>query len=124
DAVVRRRAVDLTYLGAIRLAQDPAANTLSISDDGAGLGWDEAERYLGTLGAGLSGALKRERRGPDGRDATGIIGQFGVGLFAGFLLADRIVVESRARADEPAIRWEAGTGTAVRLGPGAREAVG
>ncbi len=124
DAVVRRRAVDLAYLGAIRLAQDPAANAISVSDDGAGIGWEEAERYLGTLGAGVSGALKRERRGPDGRDATGIIGQFGVGLFAGFLLADRIVVESRPRADEPAIRWEAGTGTAVRLGPGAREAVG
>lgn len=120
DAIVRRRASDLGFLGSIRIRLDAEACSLSFTDDGIGLSIAEAEAYLGTLGTGLSGLLKRERTG----GASGIIGQFGIGLFSAFLLAETIVVESRKSADEPAVRWQAGAGTSILVGLGERATPG
>ena len=96
DAVARRRTTDLAYRGRLDLVQDAAAGTLTVADDGVGLTEAEAEQYLGTLGIGITGLLRRDA-GP-AADSAALIGQFGVGLFSGFLLADRIVVQTR-RAD-------------------------
>ena len=60
DAIMRRRARDLTYLGRIDVIQDANARTLTFVDDGIGLSSQEAEDYLGTLGAGLTGLMKRD----------------------------------------------------------------
>ena len=118
DAIQRRRAVELSFQGAIVVSLDAEANTLSVADDGVGITEDEAEAYLGTLGAGISGWLKRTA--PEDARATRVIGQFGVGLFSAFLLAERIVVVSRKSPDDAPIRWEAGQGASIRLGPGER----
>jgi HSP90 family molecular chaperone len=117
DAVQRRRRQDLAYRGRIDIQQDPAAGTLTFHDDGVGLSLREAEEYLGTLGAGISGLLRTGRAGVPSDSDGDLIGQFGIGLFSAFLLAGRVVVESR-RADQAAgVSWEAAAGTDIVLGP-------
>ena len=133
DAIQRRRRRDLSYRGAIRIVQDAARGTLTFHDDGIGLSRDEAEKYLGTVGIGVTGLIKRRALGPDMASAGGdaeqdLIGQFGIGLFSAFMLAERVVVESR-RVDDPAgndeaIRWEAGAGFEIELSQFDRREVG
>ncbi|WP_165231332.1 ATP-binding protein [Aquisphaera insulae] len=117
DAVVRRRRGDLGYKGRIDVVADPAAGTISISDDGVGLTPEEAEKYLGTLGIGITGMLRRRAGSPDPvRDPDeDLIGQFGIGLFSAFMLADRLVVESRRQGAAEAVRWSAGDGPDIEI---------
>jgi molecular chaperone HtpG len=116
DAIVRRRVADLSFLGSIHITMDSSARTLSFHDDGIGITIEEAEEYLGTLGSGISGLLKKSHQKTHGHDKTGIIGQFGVGLFSAFLLADKLVVQSKKSVDEEGVHWEAGAGTSIRIG--------
>ena len=119
DAIQRRRQIDLSYKGRIDIRQDSSGRTLTFSDDGIGLSPAEAEKYLGTLGIGVTGLLKGHH--PDSATANvtgsgdGLIGQFGIGLFSAFLLADRLVVESRRADCEEGVRWSAGDGTDIEL---------
>ncbi len=126
DAIMRRRSVDLRHHGRIEIEQSAGLGTLSFHDDGIGLSADEAEQYLGTLGLGITGMIKRwPSEGPVAAgDSSALIGQFGVGLFSAFLLADRIVVETRSAASTEGVRWEAGPGTDIELSWSPRERVG
>jgi molecular chaperone HtpG len=132
DAIMRRRAKDLNYHGRIDVVQDESNRTLTFHDNGIGLSPVEAEDYLGTLGIGLTGLIKKgftpenlEAATPASKkDGSTLIGQFGIGLFSGFMLADRIVVDSLRFEGEQAIRWEAGAGTDIELSESARTAIG
>jgi molecular chaperone HtpG len=116
DAIMRRRAADLTFVGRIDIEQDPQRGELVFRDDGIGLNQEEAETYLGTLGVGITGLLKGEHpQSSAPRNSQGLIGQFGIGLFSAFMLASELEVVSR-RADESCgIRWRAGAGTDIEL---------
>ena len=131
DAIMRRRARDLSYQGRIDVLQDAAARTLTFIDDGIGLSTNEAEDYLGTLGIGITGLIKKGATDAfdismhsNKRDGSNLIGQFGIGLFSAFMLADKIVVESLRFEGEEAVRWEAGAGTDIELSISDRTAVG
>ncbi|SFH69090.1 HSP90 family protein [Planctomicrobium piriforme] len=119
DAIMRRRRTDLDFRGRIDVVQNADEHTISFQDDGIGLTPEDAEDYLGTVGAGITGLIKRSGDVPDSAGGLGdrgdLIGQFGVGLFSAFMLADRIVVESRHDAADHGIRWEAGAGTEIEL---------
>lgn len=139
DAVLRRRKKDLTFQGRIDIEQNAEAHTLQFSDDGVGLSPEEAECYLGTLGIGITGLIKRgrpihsldevasemtdvmERASGVGDD---LIGQFGVGLFSAFMLAERVTVESRKIGCDEAIHWEAGPGSDIVLSSSQRTTPG
>ena len=131
DAIMRRRARDLSYHGRIDVLQDASARTLTFIDDGIGLSVNEAEDYLGTLGIGITGLIKKGATDAfdismhsNKRDGGNLIGQFGIGLFSAFMLADKIVVESLRFEGEEAVRWEAGAGTDIELSTSERTAVG
>lgn len=126
DAVQRRRRRDLAYQGRIDIVQDAAAHTLTVEDDGIGLTADEAEKYLGTLGIGITGMIKRGHGAAPGNssDDQNLIGQFGIGLFSAFMLAERLVVESCHLAGGECVRWEAGVGTEIELSNGSRTSPG
>ncbi|MEQ1828376.1 MAG: hypothetical protein ABL921_20615 [Pirellula sp.] len=131
DAIMRRRARDLSFLGRIDVVQDAKHRTLRFSDDGIGLSAMEAEDYLGTLGIGITGLIKRNATDlfdvsmhSNKRDGSNLIGQFGIGLFSAFMLADKIVVESLRYEGEEAVRWEAGAGTDIELAKSKRTEVG
>ncbi len=125
DAIVRRQQLDLKYRGKIVVRQYPELGQLTIEDDGIGLSIEEAESYLGTLGIGITGLLKGEH--PDStvaRTTNGLIGQFGIGLFSGFMLADRIELETRRIDADESVRWSAGLGNEIELSSCDRSEVG
>ncbi len=90
----------------IRILVDAAARTLTIRDNGIGMSADEAIAHLGTIAK--SGTREFVAKLADGQKKdAGLIGQFGVGFYSGFIVADRITVETR-RAGLPAdqgVRW-------------------
>jgi len=97
---------------AVRVSFDKAARTLTITDNGIGLSQIEAVEHLGTIAKSGTRDFMSKLSGDQKNDAQ-LIGQFGVGFYSGFIVADKITVESR-RAGLPAaeaVRWtSAGTG--------------
>ena len=96
----------------VRVSFDKAAKTLTISDTGIGLSQQEAVDNLGTIAKSGTRDFVAKLSG-DQKNDTQLIGQFGVGFYSGFIVADKITVESR-RAGLPTaegVRWtSAGTG--------------
>lgn len=96
----------------IRITFDTDKRTLTISDNGIGLSQEDAIRHLGTIAKSGTKEFFSNLSGDQQKDAA-LIGQFGVGFYSGFIVADKITVESR-RAGLPAdqgVRWESeGTG--------------
>ncbi|MDP9044188.1 MAG: molecular chaperone HtpG [Pseudomonadota bacterium] len=90
----------------VRVAFDKDAKTLTITDNGIGLSAEEAVQNLGTIAKSGTREFMAALEGEQKKDAQ-LIGQFGVGFYSGFIVADRIVVESR-RAGVPTdqgVRW-------------------
>ena len=90
----------------VRVSFDKDAKTITIADNGIGLSADEAVANLGTIAKSGTREFMSALEGDQKKDAQ-LIGQFGVGFYSGFIVADRIVVESR-RAGLPAeegVRW-------------------
>ncbi len=93
----------------VRIAFDKDARTLTITDNGIGMSAQEAIDHLGTIAKSGTRDFMSRLTGDQKSDAQ-LIGQFGVGFYSGFIVADRIVVESR-RAGLPAsegVRWTSG----------------
>jgi len=91
----------------ITVAFDKAARTITISDNGIGMNREEAISHLGTIAKSGTKEFFSKLSGDQQKDAA-LIGQFGVGFYSGFIIADRITVETR-RAGTPAnegVRWE------------------
>jgi molecular chaperone HtpG len=92
---------------AIQIELDKTARTLTISDNGIGMSRDEVIGNLGTIAKSGTKEFFSKLSGDQQKDAA-LIGQFGVGFYSAFIVADRITVETR-RAGLPAsdgIRWE------------------
>ena len=89
---------------AIRLAVDKDARTLTITDNGCGMTAEELENNLGTIARSGSFDFKNEHS-DETTENVDIIGQFGVGFYSAFMVADKIVVESRAIGADTAFRW-------------------
>ncbi len=96
----------------VKVSFDKAAKTLTITDNGIGLSQQEAIENLGTIAKSGTRDFMAKLSGDQKNDAQ-LIGQFGVGFYSGFIVADRITVESR-RAGLPTsqgVRWSSdGTG--------------
>ncbi len=96
----------------VRVSFDEAAKTVTISDNGIGMSAEEAIAHLGTIAKSGTREFMAKLEGEQKKDAN-LIGQFGVGFYSGFIVADRITVETR-RAGLPAdqgVRWTSeGTG--------------
>ena len=102
DAALYEEAPNLE----VRVSFDKAARTLTIADNGIGLSKQEAIDNLGTIAKSGTKDFMSKLSGDQKSDAQ-LIGQFGVGFYSGFIVADRITVESR-RAGLPAdqgVRW-------------------
>ena len=90
---------------AIRLSFDKDARTITVSDNGIGMTEDELDRNLGTIAHSGSQAFKEENAEHQGDDID-IIGQFGVGFYSSFMVADKVRVVSRAFGSDQAFAWE------------------
>jgi molecular chaperone HtpG len=90
----------------IEVAFDPALRTITITDNGIGMTRDDVIRNLGTIARSGTGEFIGKLTGEQRKDAN-LIGQFGVGFYSAFMVADRVQVETR-RAGAPAaegVRW-------------------
>lgn len=114
DAIDRARFEGLTHKSMARdesdwqitLRADRDARTLTVSDNGIGMDAEELEKHIGTIAH--SGTRKfLDAAEQDAQGTADFIGQFGVGFYASFMVADRVtVITRRAGSDTPALRWE------------------
>lgn len=93
----------------VRVSFDKAAKTLTIADTGIGMSEQEAIENLGTIAKSGTKAFVEKLSGDQKADSQ-LIGQFGVGFYSGFIVADRITVESRRAglAASEGVRWVSG----------------
>ncbi|MDD0811730.1 molecular chaperone HtpG [Curvibacter sp. RS43] len=93
----------------VRVAFDKTARTITITDNGIGLSQQEAIDNLGTIAKSGTKEFMGKLSGDQKADAQ-LIGQFGVGFYSGFIVADKITVESRRAglAHEEGVRWVSG----------------
>ena len=87
----------------IKIEADKDNRILKISDTGIGMTKDELEENLGVIAKSGSFAFKKENEIKDGFD---IIGQFGVGFYSAFMVADKVTVISKALGEEKGYKWE------------------
>ncbi len=97
----KKLKVDKKKLG-IKLSVDKEKRLLTISDNGIGMDKDELSENLGTIAKSGSLAFKEAL---DKKDKTNIIGQFGVGFYSSFMVADKVTVESKKAGSNEAYRW-------------------
>ena len=91
----------------IRIAFDPAAKTLTIADNGVGMSREEVITNLGTIAKSGTREFFSQLSGDQKKDAS-LIGQFGVGFYSSFIVADKVTVLTRRAGAEPSqgVRWE------------------
>ncbi|MPY71083.1 MAG: molecular chaperone HtpG [Alphaproteobacteria bacterium] len=88
----------------ITLTADKAARTLTVADNGVGMNREALVQDLGTIARSGSGAFLEQLSG-DARKDVALIGQFGVGFYSAFMVADRVEVLSRRAGEDQAWRW-------------------
>lgn len=109
DACVRRRiragAGDWTPRIEVGCETENERAIVWIRDNGEGLDPDEIRRFLATIGRGHTREVRSLLEAEGDRAADELVGQFGVGLLAAFLIADRVEVTTRPEGEAPAHRW-------------------
>ncbi|WHY01538.1 molecular chaperone HtpG [Neobacillus sp. DY30] len=105
----------------IKVIPDKETRTLKIIDTGIGMTKEELENNLGTIAKSGSLAFKKETELKDGYD---IIGQFGVGFYAAFMVADVVTVTSKALGSEEAYKWESDGAEGYTIEPAEKDSVG
>jgi len=116
DALEKRRHASLTSDGpaddgsemAIRISCDPEANTLTIQDSGVGMTKEDLVENLGTIARSGSKSFLQQLEaegGPTSASSMNVIGQFGVGFYSVFMVADEVTVFSRRQGEETAHCW-------------------
>jgi molecular chaperone HtpG len=103
----------------IRIRPDKKANTLGVVDSGIGMDRQELIDNLGTIAR--SGTKSFLSRLTEAKDGAGLIGQFGVGFYAAFMVADRIVVTSRRAGTNEVWTWSSSGGSGFEIGPASEE---
>src|ERR1700712_1743738 len=103
----------------IRIAADKKANTLSVVDTGIGMDRQELIDNLGTIAR--SGTKSFLSRLTEAKDGAGLIGQFGVGFYAAFMVAERIVVTSRRAGSDQVFVWSSSGGSGFEIAPGSED---
>ncbi|MDT2286925.1 molecular chaperone HtpG [Paenibacillus larvae] len=105
----------------IKVAADKPGRTLTISDTGIGMTKEELEHNLGVIAKSGSLTFKNENEQKDGHN---IIGQFGVGFYSAFMVADVVTVISKALGSDEAFKWESKGADGYTIVPWEKDSVG
>ena len=105
---------------AVRLTVDKDARTLTVSDNGCGMTKEELESDLGTIAKSGSQEFRRLNQG----DNIDIIGQFGVGFYSAFMVAEKVTVISRSMDSDQAWQWESRGAEGYTVSEAVKEDVG
>jgi molecular chaperone HtpG len=89
----------------IRIAFDKEARTLTIADNGIGMSRDEVISHIGTIAKSGTKEFFSALTGDQAKDAN-LIGQFGVGFYSAFIIADKVTLTTRRAGASEAVRWE------------------
>ena len=109
----------------IGIAADKANHTLRISDNGIGMNAEEAEANLGTIARSGTQAFLDSLKQGGGASAPDLIGQFGVGFYAAFMVARTVTVDTLRRGEgQEAVRWRSDGQGNYTLGPSDRQTAG
>ena len=108
---------------AIEIQADPEAKTISIADNGIGMDRDELVDNLGTIARSGTAAFVDKLSG-DAADDVSLIGQFGVGFYSSFMVADSVTVITRRAGTDTAWRWSSDGKGSFTIEPAERDAPG
>ncbi len=90
----------------ITITSDKEKKTLSIADNGYGMDAEDLENNLGTIASSGTKKFMEAAAAKDGSNLPELIGKFGVGFYAAFMVADKVTVVSKKRGEEAAFSWE------------------
>jgi molecular chaperone HtpG len=107
----------------VTLSVDKAARTLTVADNGIGMSHDELVENLGTIARSGTAAFVKNLTG-DARKDVALIGQFGVGFYSAFMVADRVEVTTRKAGEAEAWQWVSDGRGDYTIAPAAREGRG
>ena len=134
DAVDRlnfKAQTDSTLLGddteyKIKITPDTDKKTLIISDNGIGMTYDEVVENIGTIAKSGTAAFMQALENSKSKDALTpeLIGQFGVGFYSAFIVADKITLITRAAGEEAATRWESSGDGSYTIEPAEKDSRG
>lgn len=105
----------------VKITADKANRTLTITDTGIGMTKEDLENNLGVIAKSGSLAFKSENEAKDGHN---IIGQFGVGFYSAFMVADVVTVTSRALGSDEAFKWESEGTDGYTITPADKDSIG
>ncbi|WP_328498955.1 molecular chaperone HtpG [Streptomyces sp. NBC_00414] len=91
----------------ISLEADKDARTLTVRDNGIGMSRDDLVELIGTIAkSGTAGLMEKIKQSKDAATAESLIGQFGVGFYSAFMVADKVTLLTRRAGDDTGTRWE------------------
>ena len=108
----------------IQILADKDAKTLMISDNGSGMNAEDLEKNLGVIASSGTKAFRAALKEKGGSNLPELIGQFGVGFYAAFMVADRVRVVSKKRGETAAYQWESDCGGSYTIEDGLRDECG
>ncbi len=125
DSCIRRAVEqpDANFHPRIEIGIDSKRNCLSISDNGSGLTEEEINNYLTVIGRGYTGELRERLAAEELGESRELVGQFGIGFLAAYLLAAKVTVETRSKSDRP-LRWQSAGDEEFELTDGNRAETG
>ena len=131
DAMDRRRFEALTSAASalppdakVRIRPDKEARTLTVSDAGIGMAKEDLAQNLGTIARSGTRAFSQSLESAKAEDRPSLIGQFGVGFYSAFMVADRVTVTSRRSGSEEAWTWASDGQGSYTLEPAERAEAG
>ena len=132
DAIDRAKYLGLTEkelvadnpVWGIEIAVDKAAKTLTITDNGIGMDAEDLEKNLGTIASSGTKAFRQALKEKGGEALPELIGQFGVGFYAAFMVADKVRVVTKKRGTAQAFAWESDMGGSYTIADAERAAFG
>ena len=129
DAIDRAKFLSLTDKSLIadnpewkiQIAANRDAKTLMISDNGTGMDATELEQNLGTIASSGTKKFREMLKAKGGESLPELIGQFGVGFYAAFMVADKVTVETLKRGTEVSYKWESDMSGSYTISDGERD---
>ena len=119
EAIARPELIENGEPPKISIVPNKKDNTLTVADSGIGMDRQELIDNLGTIAR--SGTRAFVSRLAEAKDGAGLIGQFGVGFYSSFMVAERIVVSSRRAGSDEVWTWSSSGGSGFEIAPAAEE---
>ncbi len=121
EALSAPELADAGWEPKIRLEADPEARTLTVHDNGIGMSRDEVIANIGTIAkSGTRELMERVKEAKQDATIEKLIGQFGVGFYSSFMVADKVELVTRRAGEEEATHWQSSGGDQYQIGPAER----